>query len=189
MIFEKIYTTIRWRIFCHKFNAIGIKSHVGTGVVCVGCKYISIGNDFNAGRNLKLEAWHYYRGHELNTIPEIIIKDHVTLMSDCQISAALSVQIGSGCLFGNNVFVTDNYHGTGLAEEGDISPLERPLYAKAPVVIGNNVWIGRNVCIMPGVTIGDGSIIGANAVVIKDVPAYSVSAGVPAKIIRREEKM
>jgi len=52
-------------------------------------------------------------------------------------------------------------------------------------VIGNNVWLGNNVCIMPGVTIGDGAVVGANSVVTKDVPAYSVAAGIPAKIVKQ----
>ena len=48
--------------------------------------------------------------------------------------------------------------------------------------------MGReNVCIMPGVTIGDGAVIGANAVVTKDIPAYSVAVGVPAKVLRSGE--
>jgi len=50
------------------------------------------------------------------------------------------------------------------------------------VVIGNNVWLGNNVCILAGVTIGDGAIVAANSVVTKDVPAYSLVAGVPAVI-------
>ena len=50
--------------------------------------------------------------------------------------------------------------------------------------IGCNVTIGPNVCIIGDITIGHDSIIGAGAVVIKDVPAYSVVAGNPAKVIR-----
>lgn len=53
------------------------------------------------------------------------------------------------------------------------------------VIIGNDVWIGSDVKIMSGVTIGDGCIIGANALVTKDIPAYSVVGGVPAKLIKK----
>ena len=51
-------------------------------------------------------------------------------------------------------------------------------------VIGNDVWIGQQALILQGITIGDGAVIGAGAVVTKDIPAYAVVAGNPAKIIR-----
>ncbi|MGX5844093.1 DapH/DapD/GlmU-related protein [Mesorhizobium sp. ArgA1] len=56
--------------------------------------------------------------------------------------------------------------------------------AKA-VSIGNDVWIGHGAVIMPGISIGNGAIVGANAVVTRDVPAYAIVAGVPAKQLRR----
>jgi phosphonate metabolism protein (transferase hexapeptide repeat family) len=52
------------------------------------------------------------------------------------------------------------------------------------VKIGHDVWIGHGVTIMPGITIGNGAVIGSGAVVTKDVEAYSIWAGVPAKPIR-----
>ena len=52
------------------------------------------------------------------------------------------------------------------------------------VRVGNDVWIGANSVIMPGVTIGDGVVVGAGAVVTKDVPAYAIVVGVPAKIVK-----
>ncbi len=52
------------------------------------------------------------------------------------------------------------------------------------VTIGNDVWIGHGAVIMPAVTIGDGAVIGANAVVTKNVAAYSIVAGVPAKFMK-----
>ena len=54
----------------------------------------------------------------------------------------------------------------------------------APIDIGQKVWIGSNVTILPGVTVGDWAVIAAGAVVTKDVPAYTVVGGVPAKVIR-----
>lgn len=54
-----------------------------------------------------------------------------------------------------------------------------------PVTIGHDVWIGHGAVVMPGVSIGNGAIVGANAVVTRDVPAYTIVAGVPAKPLRR----
>ncbi|HGG05276.1 MAG TPA: CatB-related O-acetyltransferase [Aliiroseovarius sp.] len=51
-------------------------------------------------------------------------------------------------------------------------------------VIGNDVWLGHDVKIMPGVTLGNGVIVGAGAVVAHDMPAYSVVAGNPARVVR-----
>ena len=56
---------------------------------------------------------------------------------------------------------------------------------KGDIVVGNDVWIGYEAVILSGVTIGDGAIIGARAVVTKDVPPYTIVAGVPARPIRK----
>lgn len=60
------------------------------------------------------------------------------------------------------------------------------LYPKIdkPVIIEENVWIGANVTIIPGVTVGKYSVIAAGSVVIRDVPPYSVVAGVPARVVK-----
>lgn len=56
---------------------------------------------------------------------------------------------------------------------------------KGDIVIGNDVWIGYEAVIMQGVHIGDGAVIGTRSVVTKDVPPYTIVAGVPAKEIKR----
>ena len=56
---------------------------------------------------------------------------------------------------------------------------------KGDIIIGNDVWIGYDAVIMAGVKIGDGAIIGTRAVVTKDVEAYYIVRGVPAKEIRK----
>ena len=53
-----------------------------------------------------------------------------------------------------------------------------------PIVIKKYAWLGANVTVMPGVTIGENAIVAAGAVVTKDVPANTIVAGVPAKLIR-----
>ena len=52
------------------------------------------------------------------------------------------------------------------------------------VTIGNDVWIGHGAVILPGRTLGDGAVVAAGAVVTKDVPAYAIVAGVPARVVK-----
>ena len=67
----------------------------------------------------------------------------------------------------------------GRWEKVDGHPLTR-----GNVTIGNDVWLADNVTIMSGVTIGDGAIIANNSHVVKDVPAYSITGGNPARHIK-----
>lgn len=56
---------------------------------------------------------------------------------------------------------------------------------KGDIVVGNDVWFGYNSMVKNGVTIGDGAIIATNAFVVKDVPAYCIVAGNPAKVVKK----
>ena len=56
---------------------------------------------------------------------------------------------------------------------------------KGDTIVGNDVWIGESATIMPGVNIGNGAIIATNSHVVKDVPAYCIVGGNPAKVIRK----
>lgn len=179
---EIIRKKIEWAYYKKRFNNIGKNSSIGNDISIVGERYITIGNNFAAGKSISLWAW---KTNEDKT-PQIIIKDNVGINDFCAISCANKVEIGSGCLFGTNAFVTDNFHGKNdNLDELKISPIKREIFYKGEVIIGNNVWIGRNVCIMPNVKIGDGAIIGANSVVTHDIPEYCVAVGSPAKVVKR----
>lgn len=175
----------RWLLYAKSFRTIGKNSHVGKDFSILGAKYITIGHDFMAGQNIQLHAFDGYKGVVFQSVPELVIGNNVTIMDRCHISCADRIEIDNGVLFGSNVFIVDNFHGNISIEEIEIPPNERPLFRKGRVKIGSNVWIGRNVCVMPGVSIGENAIIGANAVVTHDIPANSVAAGIPAKVIRK----
>ena len=66
----------------------------------------------------------------------------------------------------------------------DINMIEQGYSEIKPVIIDDDVWIGARVTILPGIHVHEHSIIGAGAVVTHDVPAYSIVAGVPAKVIK-----
>lgn len=147
-----------------------------------GGKYMTIGNNFIAGDRLRLECWDTFVGDKFS--PNLTIGSNVVCNYNIHIGCINKVIIGDNVLLGSNILITDHQHG--FINENDIAipPVKRRLYSLGPVIIEDEVWIGENVSIMPNVTIGKGCIIGANSVVTKCFPAYSVIAGVPAKIIK-----
>lgn len=91
-----------------------------------------------------------------------------------------TITIGDRVLFGPNVQL---YTAGHPLEPGVRNGTSGPEFAKA-ITIGNDVWIGGGVIVLPGVDIGNGCTIGAGSVVTKHVPAFTVAAGNPARIIR-----
>lgn len=94
------------------------------------------------------------------------------------ISDGAGIEIGDDVLIGTSVQIYDSdFHTIDPARRSDIPQ-------SMPVKIGNNVFIGASVTILKGVEIGDNSVIASNAVVVANIPADSVAAGNPAKVIR-----
>jgi len=97
----------------------------------------------------------------------------------CSIGATQLVRIGPNCNIGTYTILIDNdFHRLEPERR-----LERP--ESAPIILEENVWLGARVIVLRGVTIGRDSVIGAGSVVTKDIPARSVAAGVPAKIVKQ----
>ena len=97
------------------------------------------------------------------------------------------VNIGSNVFFGPNCSLMTPMHPLRWQERNikfkDNKTAYDDEYAK-PISIGDNCWIAANVVITGGVTIGEGCVIGAGSVVTKDIPANSLAAGNPCKVIR-----
>lgn len=98
---------------------------------------------------------------------------------NCTILDVAKVTFGDNCMLAPNVAIYTAGHP--LHPDSRNSMYEYGI----EVNIGNNVWIGGNTVILPGVSIGDCCVVGAGSVVTKDIPAWSVAAGNPAKIIRK----
>ena len=97
--------------------------------------------------------------------------------SDCKIRCHEKISIGNNCAISHDFTVMDS----------DAHIINGKKEVK-PVTIGNHVLIGTRVTILKGVTVGDNSIIGAGSVVTNDVPANTMVAGVPAKVIKENVK-
>ncbi len=97
------------------------------------------------------------------------------------VAAQHLVEIGDHCMFANGSFVTDANH---RFDDPEVPITWQGFTSKGPTRIGDNVWCGANVVVTSGVTIGRRSVIGANSVVTTDIPAFSIAAGSPAKVLR-----
>lgn len=101
----------------------------------------------------------------------------------CMINNA---EIGNYCSLGPNVKLGQAEHSKDFWTTSQLISKKMINHSlnKSKTIIGNDVWLAANVVVLQGVTIGDGAIVGANAVVTKNLPPYSISVGIPAKVIK-----
>lgn len=146
-------------------------------------------------------------GHDCQVSRNVFI-GHDVEIGDCtyfnsgvfgNIVVESGTRIGRYCSIAPNVFIGPGNHPINLLtthpilfddfwkkkfniENKHLPKVERP-GENAKIIIGNDVWIGTGVIITNGVRISDGAVIAAGSIVTKDVPPYSIVAGVPAKVI------
>lgn len=112
---------------------------------------------------------------------EVYIGDNTFLNSNVKIVSMKSIKIGKNCMLAPRVMLYDHDH-----KFQDTSKLiMNQGYNISEIIIEDDVWIGANSILTKGVRVGKHSVIGANSVVTKDVPAFTVVAGNPAKIIKK----
>lgn len=130
------------------------------------------------GKNVRCEkGFRIYNGHS-----QIELGDDVYL-SDSLLNAGDNlgkIIIEDAVFFGHHVQVFARGHDyRKYGVERQLSVTEKPVHIKY------GAWVGSGAIILPGVTIGENSVIGAGSVVTKNVPAYAIYAGNPARLIKR----
>ena len=108
----------------------------------------------------------------------IVLHQNSEINDGCYLLAKDKIVLGRNSTLAYRVTVL-----TGADPNGPYNALSALYPAKkAPVIIGNDVWIGANSTILPGVTIGDFVVVAAGSVVTKNVPSGVLVAGVPAEV-------
>lgn len=161
------------------FKSFGTNSHISAPLSICHPECVEIGNDTSIMLNARLDCWPSYEGVKLN--PRLVIGDRTQLGLNFTAICSDNLCIGDDVLIAAGVLISTQNHG--MDPESERSYQRQPL-TSAPVHIGNGCWIGERAVILPGVTIGEKSIIGANSVVTRDIPAYSIAVGMPAKVVK-----
>lgn len=148
----------KYRVLKEMFGSIGEKVSIGHSFICDYGRNIHIGNN-------------------------------VTVNTGCTFVDCNKITIGNNVLIAPDVRIYTATHPVELEER--LTPVETPEgidYIRhtfaLPVTVEDGCWIGGGVIILPGVTIGKGSVIGAGSVVTKNIPANTLAAGNPCRVIR-----
>ncbi len=141
-------------------------------------------------------------GSDTHIRGELLVQKYggqIQIGKNCYVGTGTKIWSGDSVTVGDNVLISHNCNiiDTNSHEMDYVERSSRyaelvksgPWSTKGsiitkPIVIGDNVWISFNVTILKGVTIGEGAIIAANSVVTKDIPAFTLAIGNPAKIAK-----
>lgn len=166
-----VISTIKIRIL--SISSLG-NCYIGKNVKIHNSKHLFLESNITIRPNVELfigEKLEVGQGTEIGTRSRISVKN--------------SAKIGNNVLISPNVYITDCDHRYDLVDEPIIS--QGIVNKNNRILIGDDSYIGINSVIIGNVSLGKHVIIGANSVVTKNVPAYSVAAGNPAKIIKQYE--
>jgi acetyltransferase-like isoleucine patch superfamily enzyme len=129
------------------------------------------------GRWVHLGAGTTLRCHE----GTLTVGDKTVLARNVVVNCYLDVEIGDSVLIADGVYISDFDHCFA-----DVTrPIKDQGIVKSRVRVERDVWLGTKATVSRGVVIGEGAVVGANAVVTHDLPPFSVSVGVPAKVVKQ----
>lgn len=174
---KRIFNIIKTRmIYGYRLKYLGKSVVIKSPLRIFKQQYISIGNYTVIG----YKTWLGATNSTGNEDCELIIGSNCAIGNFNHIYATKRVKIGDSVLTADKVYISDNIHGY----ENTTCPIkDQNIVQKNEVEIGEESWIGENVCII-GASVGKHCVIGANSVVTKDIPAYCIAVGSPAKVIK-----
>lgn len=116
------------------------------------------------------------RAHE----GQLTLGAKVVMGRDNVVNAYLDIEIGTASILADWIYVCDFDH---RVDRLDI-PIKDQGITKAPVRIGDDVWIGEKATVLKGVAIGHGAVVGSHGLANHDIPPFSIAVGVPARVVR-----
>lgn len=154
-----------------QFRSLGADCVFEAGVLVFHPENITLGANVYVGHYAILKG--YYKN-------ELRIGDETWIGQQCFFHSAGGIEIGKRVGIGPSVRILTSVH----EEAGRSVPVLFAPVRFAPVVIEDDADLGVGTIVLPGVTIGRGAVLGAGSVVTRDVPAYTIAAGVPARVLR-----
>ena len=112
----------------------------------------------------------------------IFLEDYANISANCMMLSETVIRVGKYSFLAGQCYLVAG--GNHSFAKTDIPVMFQPSLDKGGISVGDDVWMGASVTVLDGVTIGSGSVIGAGAVIKDSLPEYSVSVGVPAKVIK-----
>jgi acetyltransferase-like isoleucine patch superfamily enzyme len=111
---------------------------------------------------------------------DIVLEKNVVVGFNSEIFSGSRVVIGENTLIAAYVYIIGGGHDYSRVDI-PVSEQEKPSYG---IKVEKNCWIGAGTMVFDGVTVGEDTIIGAGAVVSKDIPPFSIAAGMPARVVK-----
>jgi galactoside O-acetyltransferase len=190
---------LRKLIYRSILASMGKSIYIQNGVELLGAYNLNLGSGVHLFKGSRIDAL----GHQNNKITleegvaiernvdigaldntEIFIDKGTFVGVGACIAGPGNVKIGKRCLIAAHSGIFANNHNYAdplkyIADQG---------VTRKGITIEDDCWLGHTVTVTDGVTIGKGSVIGAGAVVTKDIPAYSIAVGTPARVIKTRLK-
>jgi len=189
---QKYYYHLPWRLWGpifilgsrkyterHRFRKlqVGKTSYVDPSVQIIGWKNVVIGNNTTLSEDVCLNV-----NHREESITRIQIGNNCHIGKRNFFSSGPLINVKDYCFTG----IDCHFLGCGHIIESPLVPyIASGLTLGDVIEIGVNCWLTTSITVLQGVRIGHGSVIGARAVIINDIPPFSIAVGNPCKVIKR----